>query len=91
MSEILSITSARVDDMPLLLAQFDWMGLQPLLAEHLPTHGDGVGLSLGWVTGIWLTQSRLGGQSSAEPRGGLGRAPTPCVAAWDNASIRGCP
>jgi transposase len=31
------------------------MGLQPLLDEHFPTHGNWVGLSLGWVTVIWLT------------------------------------
>jgi hypothetical protein len=30
------------------------MGLQPLLDEHFPTHGDWVGLSLGWVTVVWL-------------------------------------
>jgi transposase len=31
------------------------MGLQPLLDEHFPTHGNGVGLSLGWVSVLWLT------------------------------------
>jgi transposase len=55
MTETLKITTERVDDIPLLLAQLDRMGLQPLLDEHFPTHGNWVGLSLGWVTVLWLT------------------------------------
>jgi transposase len=55
MAEILKITTERVDDTPLLLAQLERMGVQPLLDEHFPTHGNWVGLSLGWVTVIWLT------------------------------------
>ena len=55
MAEILKITTERVDDIPLLLAQLERMGVQPLLDEHFPTHGNWVGLSLGWVTVIWLT------------------------------------
>src|SRR4029434_22816 len=31
------------------------MGVQRLLDEHFPTHGNWAGLSLGWVTVIWLT------------------------------------
>ena len=31
------------------------MGVQSLLDEHFPTHGHEVGLSLGWVTVLWLT------------------------------------
>jgi transposase len=41
--------------MPLLLAQLDRMGVQPLLDQHVATHGNWVGLSLGWVTVLWLT------------------------------------
>jgi transposase len=55
MSESLTLTTERVDAMPLLLAQLERMGLQPLLDEHFPTHGNGVGLSLGWVSVLWLT------------------------------------
>jgi transposase len=55
MAEKLTLISERVDDIPLLLAQLDRMGVQPLLDEHFPTHGNWVGLSLGWVTMIWLT------------------------------------
>jgi transposase len=55
MAETLTIVSERVDDIPVLLAQLDRMGLQPLLDEHFPTHGNWVGLSLGWVSVVWLT------------------------------------
>jgi transposase len=55
MAERLTLISERVDDTPRLLAQLERMGVQPLLDEHFPTHGNWVGLSLGWVTVIWLT------------------------------------
>jgi transposase len=55
MAETLTIRSERVDDIPLVLAQLDRMGVQRLLDEHVPTHGNWVGLSLGWVTVLWLT------------------------------------
>jgi transposase len=55
MNETLTVLSERVDDMPLLLAQMARMGVQPLLNTHFPTHGNWQGLSLGWVTVIWLT------------------------------------
>src|ERR671931_1213270 len=55
MAEKLALISERVDDIPLWLAQLERMGVQPLLDEHFPTHGNWVGLSLGWVSVIWLT------------------------------------
>jgi transposase len=55
MTEPLTLTTERVDDIPLLLAQLERMGVQALLDEHFPTHGNWVGLSLGWVSVIWLT------------------------------------
>jgi transposase len=55
MNEIQSIITERVDDMPLLLAQMRRMGLPALLAAHFPTHGNWQGLSLGWVTLVWLS------------------------------------
>ena len=55
MNETLTILSERVDDIPLLLAHVARMGVQPLLDTHFPTHGNWQGLSLGWVTVIWLT------------------------------------
>src|SRR3989440_1285230 len=54
MKEPLTITTARVDDIPLLLAQMQRMGLARLLDAHFPTHGNREGLSLGVVTTIWL-------------------------------------
>jgi transposase len=54
MAETLTIRSERVDDIPLLLAQLERMGLQSLLDAYFPTHGNWVGLSLGWVTVLWL-------------------------------------
>lgn len=55
MNEALTITTERVDDIPLLLAQMQRMGLARLLDAHFPTHGNREGLSLGVVTMIWLT------------------------------------
>jgi len=50
--------SERVDDIPVLLAQLAQMGVQPLQDEHVPTPGNWVGLSLGWVSVVWLTHIR---------------------------------
>jgi transposase len=55
MTATLTMISERVDDIPLWLAQLERMGLQALLDQHFPTHGNWVGLSLGWVLVIWLT------------------------------------
>src|SRR5436853_5919046 len=55
MNEALTIKTERVDDIPLLLAQMQRMGLVELLDRHFPMHGNRVGLSLGWVTVLWLT------------------------------------
>jgi hypothetical protein len=45
MAEKLTLLSERVDDVPWLLAPRERMGIQPLLDEHCPTHGNGVRLS----------------------------------------------
>lgn len=55
MNETLTITTERVDDLPLLLAQLARMGIPALLDDHFPMHGHWRGLSLGWVTTLWLT------------------------------------
>jgi transposase len=55
MTEPLTLTTERIDDIPLLPAQLERMRLQPLLDEHFPMHGNWVGLSLGWVSVLWLT------------------------------------
>jgi transposase len=55
MHDIQNIITERVDDIPLLLEQMQRMALPTLLDEHFPTHGNWQGLSLGWVTTIWLS------------------------------------
>jgi transposase len=55
MHEIPTIITERVDDMPLLLEQRPRMGLPPLLDPSFPPHGNWTGLSLGWVSTIWLS------------------------------------
>ena len=55
MSEELTITHERVDDLPVLLAQLERMQVAPLLDTHFPTHGNWQGLSLGQVASGWLT------------------------------------
>ena len=54
MNEQLTIHTERVDDVPLLLAQLERMGVAPLLDAHFPAHGNRLGLSLGWVCAVWL-------------------------------------
>src|SRR5438067_636419 len=54
MKEAVSMTTERVDDIPLLLAHMHRMGLAGLLDSHFPTHGNWQGLSLGRVIMVWL-------------------------------------
>ena len=55
MNNPLALTTERVDDIPLLLAQLERMGVQELLDKHFPTHGNWKGLSLGWCVVVWLS------------------------------------
>ena len=55
MNENPTIITERVDDIPLLLAHMQRMGLPALFDHHFPTHGNWQGLSLGWVSTIWLS------------------------------------
>lgn len=55
MNEKPNIITERVDDIPLLLAQMDRMGLAALLDAHFPTHGNWQGLPLGQVATNWLS------------------------------------
>jgi transposase len=50
-----SLIVERIDDLPLLLAQWERLGLRDLLDQHFPTHGHWRGLSLGWTATLWLT------------------------------------
>src|SRR5215470_2202465 len=54
MKEALSRETERVDDIPLLITQMRRMNLTALLDKHFPTNGNREGLSLGWVSVIWL-------------------------------------
>jgi len=54
MSEPLAITTERVDDLPLLVAQMEQMDLPNLLDHHFRVNGNWQGLSPGWVTTLWL-------------------------------------
>ncbi len=47
MKEPLTIRTERVDDIPLLQAHMQRMGIARLLDAHFPTHGNRQGLSLG--------------------------------------------
>ncbi|HEY5871404.1 MAG TPA: IS1634 family transposase [Candidatus Tectomicrobia bacterium] len=55
MNTIPNIITERVDDIPLLIEQMQRMGLPTLFDDHFPTHGNWTGLSLGWVSTIWLS------------------------------------
>ena len=55
MNDIQNIITERVDDVPLLLEQMKRMELPMLIDQHFPAHGNWYGLSLGWVSTIWLS------------------------------------
>jgi transposase len=55
MTEKLTMTTERVDDIPVLLAQSEKMGIADLLDAYFRPHGNWEGTSLGWTTTIWLT------------------------------------
>jgi len=44
----------RVDDIPVILAQIEKMGVSSLLDKHFPMHGNWQGLSFGYVVAGWL-------------------------------------
>src|SRR2546425_1120784 len=55
MHELPTILPERIDDIPLLLEPRQRRGLPTLFDTHFPTHGTGTGLSLGWVSPLWLS------------------------------------
>jgi transposase len=55
MTEELTVTTERVDDIPILLAQSETMGIPELLDHYFKPHGNWEGMSLGWTTAVWLT------------------------------------
>jgi transposase len=55
MADNLSVTTERVDDIPLLLAQAEKIGVPTLLDQHFAPHSNWQGCSLGWTATVWLT------------------------------------
>ena len=55
MTAQMNVTTERVDDIPLLLAHSDKMGVPELLDHYFKPHGNWEGMSLGWTTAMWLT------------------------------------
>ena len=55
MADKLKVTTERVDDIPLLLAQAEKIGVAALLDRHFAPHGNWQGCSLGWTATVWLT------------------------------------
>jgi transposase len=55
MADTLTVTSERVDDIPVLLAQQVRMGVPDLLDRHFAPHGNRQGISLGALATLWLT------------------------------------
>ena len=54
MTEALTITTERVDDIPVLAANMEKMGVAALVDEHFLAHGNWGGISLGRVCSGWL-------------------------------------
>jgi transposase len=54
MSQNITATHARVDDIPAIIAHLKKMCVAELLANHFPTNGNWQGLRLGWTTVVWL-------------------------------------
>lgn len=55
MNDIQNISTERVDDIPLLIEQMKRMDLPTLIDTHFPAHGNWYGLSMGWISTIWLS------------------------------------
>jgi transposase len=54
MSQKITATHERVDDIPAIIAHLKKMRVAELLDKHFPTNGNWQGLSLGWTTVVWL-------------------------------------
>jgi transposase len=55
MNDIQTIFTERVDDIPLLIEQMKRMELPTLIDTHFPAHGNWHGLSMGWISTLWLS------------------------------------
>jgi transposase len=54
MTEQITVTTERVDDIPLLMASIERLGLAELIDEHVTPHGNWHGLSVGKMLTGWL-------------------------------------
>jgi transposase len=54
MADSLNVTTERVDDIPVLLAQGKKIQVPELLDQHFEPHGNWQGTSMGWTSLIWL-------------------------------------
>ena len=54
MSQKITATHERVDDIPAILAHLKKMRVAACLDTHFPTHGHWQGWSLGWTTVVWV-------------------------------------
>ena len=55
MSETTTVVNERIDDIPVLLAHMERMGVAKLLDEYIQPHGNWQGLSPGQVAVVWLS------------------------------------
>jgi transposase len=55
MNDIQNISTERVDDIALLIEQMKRMKLPTLIDTHFPAHGNWYGISMGWLSTIWLS------------------------------------
>jgi len=55
MTEELTVLTERVDDLPVLIASLEQLGLADLTDQHIRVHGNWQGLSPGPVLTGWLT------------------------------------
>jgi transposase len=55
MTPHLTITSTRIDDIPLLIGMLIQMGIPELYDREVKDHGHHEGLSGGWLLTVWLT------------------------------------
>src|SRR5262245_23242747 len=61
MSQKITATPERVDDIPAIIAHLKTMRVAEVLDNHFPTNGNWEGWSLGWTTIVWLAFLRSEG------------------------------
>ena len=54
MADQMTVTTERIDDIPVLLAQAMKMEVPKLIDKHFAMHGNWAGTSPGWTVAVWL-------------------------------------